>query len=65
MKSWRTRMERVFIIFIVVFFAVSVVGLVASIINGKIDTLSKNCRSASRMAFIIGLILLYLSYVFK
>ena len=50
-------------IFIVTFFAVSVVALVVSIIRGKDINLAKSCRGASWMAFFIGLILLYLRFV--
>lgn len=58
-------MEKVFVIFIFAFFAVTVIGIIASMINGKTESLSKNCRSAALMSFIIGLIILYLYYVFK
>lgn len=57
-------MERIFVIFIFAFFAVSVVGIIISMIYGKTESLSKNCRSSALMSFIIGLILLYLNYVF-
>ena len=50
-------------VFIVAFFAVSVVALVLSIIRGKDANLAKNCRGASWMAFFVGLILLYLRFV--
>lgn len=58
-------MEKIFVIFIFAFFAVAVVGIIASMVYGKMESLSKNCRSAALMSFIIGLILLYLNYVFK
>ena len=58
-------MEKIFVIFIFAFFAVAVVGVIASMIYGNTELLSKNCRSAALMSFIIGLILLYLNYVFK
>ena len=50
-------------VFIVAFFAVSVIALVLSLIRGKDPTLAKSCRSASWMAFFVGLIILYLRFV--
>lgn len=50
-------------IFIVAFFAVSVVALVLSIIRGKDANLAKSCRSSAWMGFFVGLILLYLRFV--
>ena len=50
-------------VFIVAFFAVSVIALVLSIIRGKDANLAKSCRSSSWMAFFVGLILLYLRFV--
>ena len=50
-------------VFIVAFFAVSVVALVLSLIRGKDPNLAKSCRGASWMAFFVGLILLYLRFV--
>ena len=49
--------------FVIVFFAVSVLALVVSIIRCKEVNLAKSCRNASWMAFIIGIILLYLRFV--
>lgn len=56
-------MNKILTWFVVVFFALSVISLGASILNGKDAGLSKNCRSASWMAFFIGLIMLYLQFV--
>ena len=50
-------------IFIVLFFAVSLLSLVASVFTGGNAELSKSCRHASWMGFFIGLILLYLRFV--
>jgi len=50
--------------FVVVFFAISAISLGVSIFRGQDAELSKSCRRASFMAFIIGLILLYLHFVF-
>lgn len=56
-------MNIILTVFIVAFFALSVISLAASIFNGVDATFSKSCRSASWMAFFIGLILLYLRFV--
>lgn len=58
-------MDRILIIFVVVFFALSAISLGISIYYGDDITLSKNCKSTSWMAFVIGLILLYLRFVFN
>lgn len=58
-------MDLIFIVFIFLFFSVSVFGMCASIYYGGKDNLSTNCRSAAGMSFVIGLILLYLQYVFS
>jgi Na+-driven multidrug efflux pump len=58
-------MGTILTIFIVAFFVVSVGALIASIFHGKNTDISKNCRTASLMAFIIGLILMYLQFVFS
>lgn len=56
-------MREILTIFVIAFFTVSVIALGVSIFGGKDAELSKNCRSASRTAFLIGLILLYLQFV--
>jgi len=61
----RKFMDKIFVIFIFAFFAISAVGIVASMIYGKTESLSKSCRRAALMSFVIGLIILYLHYVFK
>lgn len=60
---WDEYMREILTIFMVAFFAVSVLALGASVLLGKDAEFSKNCRSASWMAFLIGLILLYLQFV--
>lgn len=58
-------MDKILMVFVVVFFALSAISLGISIYYGDDITLSKNCKSTSRMAFIISIILLYLWFVFK
>lgn len=50
-------------VFSIAFFAVSILALVVSIVRCKEINLAKSCRNASWMAFIIGIILLYLRFV--
>ena len=56
-------MQEILTLFVVAFFAVSVLALGVSVLLGKDAELSRNCRRASWMAFLIGLILLYLQFV--
>ena len=49
--------------FIVIFFALSALALVMSIIRGQDQNLAKSARSASWMSFFIGILLLYLRFV--
>lgn len=58
-----TDVTKVLTIFVIAFFSLSVLSLGCSIIRGGDAELSKSCRSASWMGFIIGLILLYLRFV--
>jgi hypothetical protein len=56
-------MEKILTIFVAVFFAVCVLAIGASVFWSKDTNISKNCRSAAWMAFLIGVILLYLHFV--
>jgi len=58
-------MANILLVFVVAFFSISVIALAVSIFRGKDEALAKSCRGASRMAFFIGLILLYLYFVFS
>ena len=56
-------MREILTLFVVAFFAVSILALGTSVFLGKDAEFSRNCRRASWMAFLIGLILLYLQFV--
>ena len=56
-------MGSILTIFVAVFLAMAAVSLAISIVRGKDNNLSQNCRRASWMSFAIGLILLYLQFV--
>lgn len=56
-------MSKTLDIFVVLFFAVAVLSLGASVFTGGNEELARNCRHATRMGVFIALILIYLKFV--
>ncbi len=56
-------MKTILAIFIVAFWILSLISLGVSAYKAEDPSFSKSCRSTSSMAFLIGLILLYLRFV--